>query len=111
MRANAQANDYPDKLLESMVTKAFEKAGKADPIAVAYALEGMEYETPYGKVIMLADNHQIYQTMFISTMVKAGTDKVPFDVENTGLGWRTDMRVDTEKTMKPTVCKMKRPKK
>jgi hypothetical protein len=49
--------------------------------------------------------------MFISTMVKAGSDKVPFDVEKTSLGWRTDMRVETETTMRPTVCKMERPKK
>ncbi len=52
-----------------------------------------------------------FPAMFISTMVKAGNDKVPFDVEKTGLGWRTDMRVETETTMRPTVCKMKRPKK
>lgn len=94
-----------------MLTLAFEKAGKVDPTAVAFALEGMEYETPYGKVIMRADDHQLYQTMFISTMVKAGTADVPFDVENTGLGWRTDMEVDMEKTISPTVCKMERPKK
>ena len=78
---------------------------------MAYALEGMEHDTYYGKVVMRADDHQLYQPMFISTMVKAGTDKVKFDVEKTGLGWRTDMRVETETTMRPTVCEMKRPKK
>jgi hypothetical protein len=85
------------------------KAGKAEPKAVAYALEGMEHDTYYGKVAMRAEEHQLYQPMFISTMVKAGSDKVPFDVEKTGLGWRTDMRVDNETTMRPTVCKMERP--
>ena len=97
------------RTMMEMLVKAFNKAGKVDPKAVAYALEGMEHDTYYGKVVMRADDHQLYQPMFISTMVKAGNDKVPFDVEKTGLGWRTDMRVDTEKTMRPTVCKMQRP--
>ena len=97
------------RTMMEMLVKAFNKAGKAEPKAVAYALEGMEHDTYYGKVIMRADDHQLYQPMFISTMVKAGNDKVPFDVEKTGLGWRTDMRVDTETTMRPTVCKMERP--
>jgi len=99
------------RTMMEMLVKAFNKAGKAEPKAVAFALEGMEHDTFYGKVIMRADDHQLYQPMFISTMVKAGNDKVPFDVEKTGLGWRTDMRVETETTMRPTVCKMKRPKK
>jgi branched-chain amino acid transport system substrate-binding protein len=76
---------------------------------VAYALEGMEHETLWGTVIMRADDHQLYQPMFISTMVPVDGDKVVFDVEKTGLGWRTDMKVATETTMRPTVCKMKRP--
>jgi len=97
------------RTMMEMVAKAFDKAGSTDPKAVAYALEGMEHDTYYGKVIMRADDHQLYQPMFISTMVKAGSDKVPFDVEKTGLGWRTDMKVDTEATMRPTVCEMKRP--
>jgi branched-chain amino acid transport system substrate-binding protein len=98
------------RTMMEMLVKAFNKAGKADPKAVAFALEGMEHDTYYGKVVMRASDHQLYQPMFISTMVKAGTDKVPFDVEETGLGWRTDMRVDTQKTMRPTVCEMERPK-
>jgi branched-chain amino acid transport system substrate-binding protein len=98
------------RTMMEMLVKAFNKAGKAEPKAVAFALEGMELDTFYGKVIMRADDHQLYQPMFISTMVKAGTDAVVFDVEKTGLGWRTDMRVETETTMRPTVCQMERPK-
>lgn len=99
------------RTMMEMVAKAFDKAGSTDPTAVAFALEGMKHETYYGTVIMRAEDHQLIQPMFISTMVKAGTDTTAFDVENTGLGWRTDMRVEAEKTAMPTVCKMKRPKK
>jgi branched-chain amino acid transport system substrate-binding protein len=97
------------RTMMEMLAKAFNKAGNTKPKDVAYALEGMEHETLYGKVVMRAEDHQLYQPMFISTMVKAGNDKVPFDVEKTGLGWRTDMRVETDTTMRPTVCKMKKP--
>ena len=109
---NARLNWYYGRIrtMMEMVAKAFDKAGKADPKAVAYALEGMEHETLWGTVIMRADDHQLYQPMFISTMVPVDGDKVVFDVEKTGLGWRTDMKVATETTMRPTVCKMKRPK-
>ncbi len=97
------------RTMMEMVAKAFNKAGNTNPKDVAYALEGMEHETLYGKVVMRAENHQLYQPMFISTMVKAGNDKVVFDVEKTGLGWRTDMRIETETTLRPTVCNMQRP--
>ena len=108
---NARLNWYYGRIrtMMEMVAKAFNKAGKVDPKAVAYALEGMEHETLWGTVIMRADDHQLYQPMFISTMVKTDGDKVKFDVELTGLGWRTDMKVDTETTMRPTVCEMERP--
>ena len=77
-----------------MVAKAFDKAGSTDAKAVAYALEGMEHKTYYGTVTMRAEDHQLIQPLYISTMTKAGTKAVKYDVENTGLGWKTDMRVE-----------------
>jgi len=92
-------------------TEALEKAGKADPKAVAFALEGMEHETFYGKVTMRAEDHQLIQPLYISTMTKAGTQGVKYDVDNTGMGWKTNFRVEAEDTAMPTTCKMERPKK
>jgi branched-chain amino acid transport system substrate-binding protein len=43
--------------------------------------------------------------MFISTM----SDKVKYDVEHTGLGFKTDGRVEAKDTAMPTTCKMVRP--
>ena len=71
----------------------------------------MEYETHYGKVIMRAEDHQLIQPLYISTMVKAGKDGVKYDVDNTGMGWKTNFRVEAADTARPTTCKMKRPKK
>lgn len=99
------------RTMMEMVAKAFDKAGSTDPKAVAYALEGMEHKTLYGTVTMRAADHQLIQPLYISTMTKAGTKGVKYDVENTGLGWKTDTRIEAANTAMPTPCKMKRPAK
>jgi branched-chain amino acid transport system substrate-binding protein len=99
------------RTMMEMVAKAFDKAGNADPKAVAYALEGMEHKTYYGIVTMRAEDHQLVQPLYISTLTKVGTKGVKYDVENTGLGWKTDTRVEAAATAMPTSCKMKRPAK
>lgn len=99
------------RTLMEMVAKAIEKAGSAEAEDVAYALEGMTHQTPYGEVIMRAEDHQLIQPLYISTLSKAGTDEVKYDVENTGLGWKTDKRIEAEATVMPTTCKMGRPAK
>jgi branched-chain amino acid transport system substrate-binding protein len=91
--------------LIEMFAKAVEQAKSADPVAVAKALEGMKHQTPTGEVTMRADNHQLLQPMFVSTM-SAGMKR---DVENTGLGFKTDGRIEAKDTETPTTCKMKRP--
>jgi branched-chain amino acid transport system substrate-binding protein len=99
------------RTMMEMVAKAFDKAGSTDPKAVAYALEGLEHKTPYGTATMRATDHQLIQPLYISTMAKAGTKAVKYDVENTGLGWKTDGRIDAAETAMPTTCKMKKPAK
>ena len=91
--------------LIEMVAKAFEQAKSADPVKVGIALEGMKHQTPTGEVYMKADNHQLIQPLFVSTM-SAGMKR---DVENTGLGFKTDGRIEAKDTETPTTCKMKRP--
>ncbi len=70
---------------------------------------------------MRATDHQIINPMFISTIVKAavkggkpqaGGDKsVKYDQEDTGLGFRTDARMESFVVAQPTTCQMKRPPK
>ncbi|HEX8166714.1 MAG TPA: branched-chain amino acid ABC transporter substrate-binding protein [Beijerinckiaceae bacterium] len=91
--------------LIEMFAKAVEQAKSADPVAVAKALEGMKHQSPTGEITMRADNHQLLQPMFVSTM-SAGMKR---DVENTGLGFKTDGRIEAKDTETPTTCKMKRP--
>jgi len=58
---------------------------------------------------MRADNHQLVQPLFISTLVKANDKDVKFDIMKSGLAFRTDARIDGKDTVMPTTCKMQRP--
>jgi branched-chain amino acid transport system substrate-binding protein len=88
-----------------MFAAAAAKAKSNDPVKVARALEGMKATTSVGEVEMRADNHQLLQPLFVATL----TDNVKFDVERTGLGFRTDAKVDAKDTAMPTTCQMQRP--
>jgi len=94
-----------------MLAAAIDKAGSADAKAIALALEGMEHETPYGTVTMRAEDHQLIQPLYISVYAKAGTDKVKYDAENSGVGFSTVKRIEAAATAMPTTCKMARPSK
>jgi branched-chain amino acid transport system substrate-binding protein len=84
---------------------AAKKSKSNDPVKVARALEGMKLVTSLGEVEMRADNHQLLQPLFVSTL----SDKAKFDVEKTGMGFRTDAKIEAKDTALPTTCKMQRP--
>ena len=88
-----------------MFAAAAAKAKSNDPVKVARALEGMKWMSSVGEVEMRADNHQLLQPLYVATF----TDKVKFDVEKTGLGFKTDLKVDAKDTAMPTTCQMQRP--
>ena len=92
-----------------MLLIAITQANSVDPIKVAKALEGMKLQSFTGEVTMRADNHQLLQPMYISTLTKAGTSGVKYDVERTGMGFRSEGRIDAKSTAMPTSCKMQRP--
>ena len=97
---------YRAKTMWEMFAAAAKKAGSNDPVKVAKALEGMKMQTPLGEVEMRSDNHQVLQPLYVSTLSK-GTK---YDVEDSGLGWKTDATVEGKSTRLPTTCKMERPK-
>lgn len=92
-----------------MLAKAMNQAKSTDPAKVAKALEGMKYTGVTGEVEMRADNHELLQPLFISSFVKAGTKGAKYDVERTGMGFKTEGRVEAKDTALPTTCKMERP--
>src|SRR6516162_6344005 len=89
----------------SMFAAAAHKAKSNDPVKVARALEGMKWTSSVGEVEMRADNHQLLQPLFVATF----TDGVKYDVEKTGLGFKTDIKVNAKDTALPTTCQMQRP--
>ena len=92
-----------------MLAKAIEQTKSDAPLAVARALENMKYEQDTGEVFMRADNHQLIQPLFISTLVKANGKDVKWDIMKSGLAFKTDARIEAKDTMLPTTCKMQRP--
>ena len=97
----------------NMLAEAAKRAKSTDPVKVAQQLSGMKYTTEFGEVEMRASDHQMIQPLYISTFVrsaaKGGPKDVKFDVENTGLAFRTDVRIEPYVSAQPTSCQMKRP--
>jgi branched-chain amino acid transport system substrate-binding protein len=112
----ARFPDVADDLYYSTVREsvnalaaAIDKAQSADPAKVVSVLESLRFEDDSGEVYMRADNHQLIQPLYISTLVKSNGKDVKFDVEKTGLGFRTDARIDGKDLVMPTTCKFQKP--
>ncbi len=89
----------------AMLAAAAAKAKSNDPVRLARALEGLKLDTVLGPMEMRADNHQLLQPLFVSTL----SDKVKNGLEGTSLGFATDRKIDAKDTALPTTCKMQRP--
>jgi branched-chain amino acid transport system substrate-binding protein len=92
-----------------LLSAAIDQTQSTDPLKIARALEGAKYEGLTGEVWIREDNHQLLQPLFVSTLRRQGEDGVKYDIERTGMGFRTDGRVEARNTVLPTTCKMQRP--
>ena len=103
-------NGYPAAFNELwMLAAAADKAKSLEPVKIALALEGMEFEVyGGGKGYMRKDDHQFFQPMYIASFGEL-TNNEPFDEENTGWGWKVVGKIETAQTVLPTTCKMTRP--
>jgi len=99
----------PIKYTIDMWAKAINKAGSAEPVKVAKALEDMRYDAGVGEAWMRSDDHQIMEPLFVSTFTKVGKQGVKYDADDTGYGWNTDVRIEAKDNVLPTTCKMERP--
>jgi len=92
-----------------MLAAAADRAKSLEPVKIALALEGMEFEVHRGgKGYMRKDDHQFFQPLYITSFGEL-TNGEPFDEENTGWGWRVIAKIETAQTVLPTTCKMTRP--
>lgn len=93
----------------AMLSSAIKESKSADPVKVAFALEGMSVKSLNGQVRMRPDDHQLQQPLYVATWSKVDGKDVQIDQEGTGMGWKTDTVISAEDASLPTVCKMQRP--
>jgi branched-chain amino acid transport system substrate-binding protein len=92
-----------------LTAEAARKAGSVEPKAVAFALEGLRTEGPFGEVEMRAGDHQILAPLFIQTFAPVDGKQVKHGIEGLKLGFRTDARIAPRDTTPILTCQMKRP--
>jgi branched-chain amino acid transport system substrate-binding protein len=91
-----------------MLAEGIKRAKSADPLRVAYAMEGVRMNAPHGEIEMRASDHQLLQPLWISSWTKVGGPN-KHDVEKTGYTWKTEVAYPTFVASQPTSCQMKRP--
>ncbi|MCH8618577.1 branched-chain amino acid ABC transporter substrate-binding protein [Undibacterium sp. TS12] len=91
------------------MSQAVKQSKSIDPVKVAFALEGLNFKSLNGDDNMRKVDHQIQQPLYIATWVKTNGKDVKFDQENTGLGWKTNQKIDAFVASQPSSCQMKRP--
>ena len=106
-KTGADFYTYTVKTAIEMLARAMNESGSTDTFKVAAAMEGMALNTELGVAPMRKDNHQLLQTMIVSTF----SDGVKYPAEKTPFGFKTDLRIEADKTAMPTTCKMVRPEK
>ena len=84
----------------------------ADCIAVPYMSFAQAQEFIAAPVSLTAEQIQIKNASAWHSNAaenKAGSKDVKYDLEETGYGWKTDVRVEAKDTVMPTTCAMVRP--
>jgi len=108
-KTNADLAYLPAFRAVGMVAAAMDQVGSADPMKVAWALEGMHFAGPTGDSWLRAEDHQMIGPMLVMSFVKAGTPGARHDVEGTGYGWKTEAVMDAQRMIPPLRCDMQRP--
>jgi len=109
-KASSHMDFLPIWQTMDMFARAMSLAESSDPLKVALALEGMEYEGPGGRSWMRKEDHQLVAPIYIASFSKAGAAGVKYDEEGTGFGWKTEMLVPAKDNVPAMRCPMERPK-
>jgi branched-chain amino acid transport system substrate-binding protein len=90
-----------------MLKLAAEKADSIDPTKVAFALEGLHFDSLMGPVIMRAKDHQILAPIFISVL----QDHMKIGIDGTkDISFHKLAKFSAKQVALPTSCHMRRPK-
>ncbi len=103
-------------LMVEMLAAAIERAGSAEALAVARALEDARLSPDAAFALggrhepwMRAQDHQLQQPLVVSVMDRVGSPGVRVDVEGSGYGFRTLRRFAAAELTLPSTCSMRRP--
>src|SRR5262245_17847856 len=107
MHPNGDVNQPRIHTAMNMLAVAIKEAGTTDVDKVAAALEGMEWVNLSGdQVIMRREDHQIQLPVYISVHTNKN---ITYDLDNSKFGLSLESKVDRDKVMQPSTCKMQRP--
>ena len=93
----------------SFLSAAMAQAKSTEPSKVAVAMEGLKFKSFNGDVEMRKTDHQLQQTLFITSWKKAGAKPNDYSVENTGYNFQPIKTYEPFVSSTPTSCQMKRP--
>jgi len=88
---------------------AVDKAGSADAVKVARALEDLRYDSVVGPVRMRAEDHQLLLPQVVNTIAPVDGKTVKTGWEGTSYGFRTDATYTGNELAQGTECTMARP--
>ncbi|MCE3273412.1 MAG: putative type branched chain amino acid transport system, periplasmic component [Ramlibacter sp.] len=105
-------DDYVHMRLQLMIealAQGIERAGSADAVPLAQALEQASVTFAGQAGRMRAADHQFQQPLAVGVMDRQGTPGVPFDVEGSGYGFRVVRQIAASQAEMPHSCRMVRP--
>ena len=106
------ADDYVHLRMQMMIealVQSIEKAGTAEPQAVALQLEKAQVSMAGQTGRMRASDHQFQQPLVVGVMAQQGDPGVKYDVEGSGYGFKVIRQISAEQASRPTTCSMVRP--
>lgn len=106
------ADDYVHMRMQMMIealAQAIERAGSAEAVPLAQALEQASVTFAGQSGRMRAADHQFQQPLVVGLMDRQGTPGVKFDVEGSGYGFRTVRVIAPTQAEMPHACRMVRP--
>ncbi|HEY0822496.1 MAG TPA: branched-chain amino acid ABC transporter substrate-binding protein [Ramlibacter sp.] len=106
------ADDYVHMRMQMMIealAQAIEKAGTAESVPLAQALEQADVRFAGQSGRMRAADHQFQQPLVVGVMDRQGAPGVKFDVEGSGYGFRVVRQIAPAQAEMPHACKMARP--
>jgi branched-chain amino acid transport system substrate-binding protein len=99
----------PVMTLFDLLAMAIDRAGSTEALRVAYALEGLRLQGSLGEVWMRAEDHQLFEPLYILGMARINGRDIKYDLEDTGIGPRTEARFEAADLALPAQCSMQRP--